>query len=212
LFDTGPIDPGTGIVSFKWPERQSWADSLPLFDRPGDRAPRGYFVYASDGQGGWTYAVLWPEAVTPNVIEFGYEIGGVPLDSITADRRWARLLPGFAAGDVPLRAWASLDTNRLEVLSWAQHLLEQELFFRSGVTPEFSDAPDGRRAGFPLAGDGRDYVLYPVAARGPWLRVRAVTPSDTCGQEAEARQTAELWIRYLDGSGRPRVWYHTRGC
>lgn len=43
------------------------------------------------------------------------------------------------------------------------------------------------------------------------MRVRPVAPSDYC-DDPEQPRTAELWVRYLDHTGRPRVWYYTRGC
>ena len=43
------------------------------------------------------------------------------------------------------------------------------------------------------------------------MEVEVVTPSDYCfDPPTPTRDTA--WIRHLDEAGRPRVWYHTRGC
>jgi hypothetical protein len=211
LFEPGPVDPGIGMVSFAEAERETWSDSLPLYRRPGDRRPTGYFLFASDQQGGWSFAIAWPAALTTNLIEFGYEIAGLPLDSMTPDRHWARVIPGFAADGTPIRAWAPLDTGSVELTVWAEHLRQNDLFFRAGVAPAFFDAPNGPARAFPLPAEIQDYVLHPLDARGAWLRVRVVTPSDLCA-DPQSPRSAELWIRYLDGAGRPLVWYHTRGC
>ena len=112
----------------------------------------------------------------------------------------------------PLRAWAPLDARPLELVFWDRHLPDQSPFFRTGVPAEFYDAPAGGRVAFPLAGEGRDYTLYPLGVDGSWMRVRVVTPADACGREPASPRSAELWIRYLDETGRPRLWYPTRGC
>jgi hypothetical protein len=213
LFEPGPADPGIGVLSF--PSRAfdspTWADSLPLYRRPGDNRPIGYFLFGSESQGSWFYAVAWPSALTINLLEFGYEEAGLPFDSVTADGRWARVIPGTTAGGLPEYAWAPLDADSIGLVRWADVLPQHDLFFGPGVTPVFFDAPGGRVVTFPLAGERPDYILHPLEARGDWLRVRAVTPSDMCA-DPESPRRAELWIRYLDPNARPLVWYHTRGC
>jgi hypothetical protein len=72
--------------------------------------------------------------------------------------------------------------------------------------------PDSATPARGPAGDADAYAMHPVEARGPWLRVRVVTPSDNCEPDPAPRRTRELWIRYLDARGRPNVWYYARGC
>jgi hypothetical protein len=81
----------------------------------------------------------------------------------------------------------------------------------------FFEAPDGPAASFALNPD--DYILWPLELRGDWLRVRAATPSDYCAAPpppgvpaAPASRQDTLWIRWRAETGRPRVWFYTRGC
>jgi hypothetical protein len=211
LFGPGPVDPGVGVVAFG-AEAASAADTIPLYLRPGDSRPAGYLIRLSDTAAmAQTYALEWPESLATNLLEFDYEVPGLPADSTPRDDGWIPVLPGFAADSSPARAWARLADGAAEFISWNRRLPEQELFFREGVNPEFFSAPEGGRIEFPLPGESEDYVLHPLEARDGWLRVRAVTPSDFCA-DPESPRTAEVWIRYLDRSGRPLVWYHTRGC
>ncbi len=208
IFDPGGVEPGIGAVAFTWPESATWSDTLLLHAGAGVERPVGRFLFASDGAGGWQYAVEWSDTLATNLLEFGYEEVGLPLDSLAADGGWARVVPGFRKDGTPVHAWAAVG-GRVQVVRWPERLIERDLFFRDGVTPAFYAAPDGAPAAFPLP--GRDYILHPLEARGPWMRVRAVTPSDMC-DTPESPRAAELWIRYLDERGRPLVWYHTRGC
>ena len=209
LFDPGSIDPGIGVVSFGVPRQSEWADTLVLLEQPGASRPMGRFLFASDGTGGWTYAIIWPDSLTTNLLEYGYEEAGLPFDSLSPDGRWARVIPGFTREGSPVVAWAPA-SELVTIVRWREHLAEHDLFFRDGVTPAFFDAPDGRLVEFALPETG-DYILHPLETRGSWMRVRAVTPSDMCA-DPEAPNEAQLWIRLLDSSGRPLVWYHTRGC
>jgi len=212
LFDPGAADPGVGVVTFVSPRQASWADTLPLFAQPGGEGPIGRFVFAADSVRGWVYAVEWADTLTTNLLEYGYEEAGLPVDSLSDDGAWARVIPGFATDGGAVRAWAPIRPGLTELVRWRERLAEHDLFFRAGVTPAFFDAPGGAPVPFPLrAADDGDYILHPLEIRGSWMRVRAVTPSDMCDNPA-APQVAELWIRFLDPSGRPAVWYYTRGC
>jgi hypothetical protein len=211
LFEPGPADPGIGVVAFAWPNPPTTPDSVPLYRRPRDAAPAGWFLYLPDDSGGWTYVLAWPDSLSTNLLEFGYELAGLPFDSMTADERWARVIPGFGPGGAPQHAWVAIPPDSLELIRWARHLSVNDVFFRDGVAPAFFDAPAGRPVAFPLPEERVEYILHPLEARGDWLLVRAVTPSDYC-DAPESPRRAELWIRYLDDAGRPLVWYHTRGC
>lgn len=208
IFDPGKVEPGIGAVAFAWPETTVWSDTLLLHAGPGVGRPAGRFLFASDGAGGWQYAIEWSDTLATNLLEFGYEEVGLPMDSLSTDGGWARVVPGFRMDGTPVHAWAVVG-GRVQVVRWPERLAERGLFFRDGVAPAFFAAPDGAPAAFPLASD--DYILHPLEVRGPWMRVRAVTPADMCA-DPESPRSAELWIRYLDERGRPLVWYHTRGC
>jgi hypothetical protein len=211
LFDPGPVDPGIGVLAFPaFYDHPRPADSLALHHRPDAERPAGYFVVSTDSLT-QAFALEWPAPLTTNLIEFEYEIPGLPIDSFSPDRRWARVIPGFGPDARPVYAWARVGAGSSRLVVWAEQLSQHDLFFRAGVEPAFFDAPEGRPAAFPLPAEGHDYILHPLETQGPWLRVRAVTPSDMCA-DPESPRSAELWIRSLDASGRPLVWYHTRGC
>lgn len=210
LFEPGPGDPGVGVVTFA-AESSPAPDTIPLFRQPGDRRPVGYVFRVTDTAAlAQSYVVEWPESLSTNLLEFDYEIAGLPADSVPRPDGWVRVIPGFQADSTPVRAWTRLVEHRTGLVQWSTSLLEHGLYFREGVPPEFFRTPGGPAAAFPLP-DAHDYILHPLEAQGSWLRVRAVTPSDDCAKP-EAPATADLWIRYLDGGERPLVWYHTRGC
>jgi hypothetical protein len=211
LFDPGPVDPGIGVLAFPaFYDDARPADSLALHPRPGAARPAGFFIVTTDSMT-QTFALEWPTALATNLIEFEYEIPGLPFDSLSPDRRWARVIPGFGPDTQPVYAWAPVGAGSSRLVFWAEQLGHYDLFFRAGVEPAFFDAPAGRPVAFPLPAEGHDYILHPGEARGAWLRVRVVTPSDMCA-DPESPRSADLWIRYLDASGRPLIWYSTRGC
>lgn len=205
-----PVDPGVGVVAFG-PSGASAADTIPLFRQPGDARPAGYVLRLSDTAAmAQTYLLEWPDTLITNLLEFDYEVPGLPADSAPRPDGWVAVIPGFASDSARVGAWTRLREGAVELVAWSRRLQERELSFSDGVRPEFFQAPDGPAAEFPLPENG-DYILHPLEARGSWLRVRAVTPSDFCA-DPDSPAAADLWIRYLDRSGRPLVWYATRGC
>ena len=88
------------------------------------------------------------------------------------------------------------------------------MFFRPGITADFYAAPRGAR--YPVilpGGDEPDYIMHPKQVRGEWMQVEVVTPSDYCADDDTMKGKKEVvWIRFLDPTHRPRVWYYTRGC
>jgi hypothetical protein len=91
---------------------------------------------------------------------------GIGMVSFAEAERETRVIPGFAADGTPIRAWAPLDTGSVELTVWAEHLRQNDLFFRAGVAPAFFDAPNGPARAFPLPAEIQDYVLHPLDARG----------------------------------------------
>ncbi|MSR36187.1 MAG: hypothetical protein EXR95_06015 [Gemmatimonadetes bacterium] len=96
------------------------------------------------------------------------------------------------------------------VTLWDELLPGQPLFF--ALPPDsfrFHVAPDGADERFAI--EREQYILWPLEQSGDWMRVRAVSPSDYCAAPGAARQDT-LWIRWRAETGRPRVWFYTRGC
>jgi hypothetical protein len=210
----GRIDRGVGIAYFATGAGMGiLGDTMLVRARPTLTAKiTGAFLYEELKRGiAWRYGVAAPRRLHPNVVEHGYEESGVPLDSLTAERSWGRVILGFDAEDVPYRGWIVIDSTRVRHLLWAKVLAGNRVFFLKDSDTRFFDRPGGQE--LPLrvrVGDNSDYIMHPLEARGPWLRVRVAQPPDICG-EVSARNTVG-WIRYLTPAGRPLVWYYTRGC
>jgi hypothetical protein len=194
-------------------------DTLVLRARAAWDAPQvARFIFSMPANDGWTYTVLAPggEAAS-NLLEFGYEEAGLPIDSILPDSSWLRLLYAGRRGDVQ-RGWVPLHRDRLAYLLWSQTLPERAQFFIRDEDVQFFAEAGGAPVSFPLArtdGTGYsrlDYHLEPDSVMDDWLRVRVVTPSNACIAEPGPVRDTTLWVRYLNGGGRPVVWYHTRGC
>jgi hypothetical protein len=199
------------------------------YDLVGPRiAPRDTYGAPADSLIGW------------GALEFSYEEVGLPIDSLATDPRagddrragaraampgseplsrqdlsgWARVVYGYLSGD-RLFGWVRLQP-RYAVTLWPDALPTHVLFFADSIPFRIHATPGGDVVRFPLAydppGSNRvDYIMHPLETDGPWMRVRAVTPSDYCADPPTPRDTTG-WIRYLDDASRPRVWYFTRGC
>lgn len=209
------LDPGRGIVALRSesdaPPGAHLRDSLPLYAAPDAPTPVAWFVQNIEATDTEPLIIRASSAVRPNVMEFAYEEAGLPSDSLSADGRWARVIYGFAVSGSPLSAWVSLENGRAARHEWTAILADQPLFFLPAELPAFFDRPNGTRLDIALSGKPRaDYVMYPEQQQGDWMRVRVVSPSDSCSENSGAPRTA--WIRFLQSNGRPRVWYHTRGC
>ena len=215
------VDRGTGIVHLaRFPGIETGghrADTIPVHAEPrGDSAVIARFILRTDSMT-WGFDLESAPPVESNLLEYGYEELGLPADSAPRADGWVRVVHGFGADSTPRTGWVRLVADDVAYQAWSDILPENVLFFLSDADIRFRDAPDGRTVALPLHAEGSgadrrlDYILHPLEARGDWLRVRAVTPSDYCFDPPSPRDTT-VWIRYLDERGRPRVWYHTRGC
>jgi hypothetical protein len=214
-----PLDRGIGIVFFLSdidPGRRPSPDSLAvLADTTARAAQVGAFLRWEHEPGlSWEYGVAATDSLSPNLVEFGYEISGVPLDTLSADRRWARLLLGYDRGGRMRRGWARLDPRTAGVELWRESLAERgRLFFVDTMPPLLFDRPDGRALPRAAPADGaRAFGVYPEEVRGDWMRVRIQEPDDHCGEVVPRPRITYAWVRFLDAAGRPRLWFHSRGC
>lgn len=202
-------DFGVGVVFVRdspLPGRGQRTDTVVFYrDTSQRREIAGYFLWQQTA-GTWAYAIAAPLALTSNILEYGYEVAGLPIAGRPTGR-WVEAVLGFTSAGRSYIGWAELDSARIGVLLWSEHLREQSLFFLPGRHPEFFRAPGGRPVRLPV---GRDYAMHPLSQRGRWMQVRVAVPSDVCAESTAT--SAVVWIRYLDGRGRPQVWYHTRGC
>jgi hypothetical protein len=173
----------------------------------------GMMLYTvSPANGVSSYAIAASDSLRPNLVEYGYEESGVPFDSADATARWVRGILGFGRDSTALTGWIDTSQDGVGVIRWAAQLADRPIYFpRSERAAFFASADSTKPLSVPVGNDDA-YAIHPIAARGPWLEVRLVEPSDNCDPDTKPRRTRTAWIRYLDDRGRPNVWYHPRGC
>lgn len=215
----GTLDYGTGIVALRLQSDSGrsfpYTDTLVFLDAPDPRArPVGALLQERPQAGEWAYAALAPAGMRPNFLEYAYEESGVPIDSTDATRAWVRGLIATDRAGVMLTGWARLDSARLTLLEWPEHLPSQRLTFRDtsrALLYGSREDADANRNGVKLPSSR--YTMDGLAADGPFLRVNFQWPFEACEDADSVRHTSrELWIRYLDARQRPLVFYASRGC
>jgi len=211
-----PGDLGRGVAFLEVGENKGARDvedTLMLRSSPDSGAPPvGAMLLALSPNGGPAYRVAAPDSLRPNLVEYGYEESGVPFDSTDAAGRWARGILGFRGDGSSVTGWIDTQAPGVGSVRWAEQLADRPIFFPKPEQAAFYSEPDSTRR-VPTPPNEPEYAIYPVEARGSWLRVRVVQPSDNCvGPDSIPRRTRMLWIQYLDDRGRPNVWYYTRGC
>lgn len=213
---------GIGIVAFPFQvelgREMPTADTLVVHAAPSPTSPvLARFLFRSSGPMGWSYALeSGEESIRSNALEYGYEVEGLPLDSLGPAGAWARVIYGLAEAG-PRHGWVHVEGDRARVELWADALQEQWLhFLRPDEAMSFHEAPGGARVAFEPSRAGTDgafdYRMEPIEVRGRWMKVRVVTPNVPCSPAEGEPREATFWIEYLDERGRPRVWYRTRGC
>lgn len=217
-------DYGVGVLAFEFSPAPGAelprADTLVIHRTASEDSPVvGRFLFKSPDSLSWSYALETREAgIASNALEFDYEVLGLPIDSLQVGSEWVRVIYGVAAGTVPLYGWVSTRAGRRQVRLWAEELARHPLFFWPAEGMAFHARPGGERVRFELArrgpagGAAFDYRLEPLDVEGRWMKVRVVTPNLACTAESADTREAVFWIEYLGERGRPRVWYHTRGC
>ena len=158
---------------------------------------------------GWRYAAAAPGLAAANFVEYGYEEAGVPYDSVSGDSLWLRARLGTDSAGRWVTGWVAI-AGIVERRDWTTALAEQMLFFLDSANTRLAASPGGAAVPMPAG----EVALYGTGRRyGRWLEVRVVAPSDYCvGPDTVRRTERRAWIEYLDAAGRPRVWYHSRGC
>lgn len=214
FFDRRPgADTRAGNAGARVPSDTATADTIVILRDTTGRQVVARFIMRTAGMS-WSFALETREDVERASLEFDYEIEGLPIDLVTPDERWIRAIYGTAADGSTRLGWVRLTPGLTRYTSWRSVLPEQPLFFDAGITPEFFGSVRGQPSPFVLergANGLPDYIMHPMEVRGDWMQVRVTTPSDMCAAPTSVRQGL-LWIRFLSDSGRPRVWFHTRGC
>ncbi len=213
-----PIDRGIGYVAFVDSMIGRMSDTMTIHSAPGRAAPVvGRYILRTVADYSWCYRLEVPaEDITDNSLEIGYETVGLPFDSLTPSREFARVVFGYRPDGVVERGWVRLRPERMRWMLWPDHFrsLGGFLWNADELEPEFADGPDGTPVDLDLArtdGGGYDFEAEILGVDGPWLHVRVRTPTLCVAPDSAVRE-ATAWLRYLTAGGRPAVWYATRGC
>jgi hypothetical protein len=209
------LDRGIGILTFA---RQPGGiitrrDTISAYQGPSNQSSSvGHFLFWGDNKG-WSYAIACPDSLQPNIIEFSYEACGLPFDTITPNGGWARGILGFTSSHEVVRGWVKLDPHVTSFVHWQAELARHSLFFLTPNDPQFYKQPNGSLIHWKRLRSQRDYIMYPIKVAPPWMYVRVVSPDNQCFPPEDIQlDSLRAWIQFLDASGRPAVWYYSRGC
>ena len=170
------------------------------------------FVLETSGSG-LQQAVWAPVALTDNSVGISADDTGIPFDSVDPSGRWHRAILGFTEEQQPWMGWVQLGDSALSRMVWKEKFTETMIYFLHIDDTPFHSTPGGPIVTTPraLAADGFDVTGLEV--RGEWLRVKVEHPGENCTGDVFANRRAdEYWIRAFEEDGRPRVFFHTRGC
>lgn len=205
-------DYGTGLVHFRdWHPAPAY-DTIRIWRSPALDTLVAFFIRDVPHESGYSFRVEQTRggtAAAGNLLEYGYEELGIPLDSLDTTAGRVRVIFGLDNDGASLRGWTRLDP-RLAYMEWREQLTSRSVFFldRSGP-PLFHAMPGGPSFTMDLPPD--DFDMTPDSVAGDWLRVTVRVPHG-CSGEPPARES-KAWIRYIDSTTRrPLVWYPTRGC
>jgi hypothetical protein len=215
-------DKGIGLVFFSehGPYSSSFqSDSMMIYDNQDEssRIIAKFLLIVPVNKNAYQYSVRQLFSIgKQNFVEYGYEVDGMPFDSLNESSNWARVIFSIQSDSVLNKGWIKLHVSKNFFL-WSKELLKHNLFFVPLLaTPIFYEKPNGNEYEFSLEkfkqGERRyNYAMHPIRAEGQWLQVLVVSPTDFCDQPINPRK-ATLWIKYLDENGRPKVFYYSRGC
>lgn len=171
--------------------------------------------------GKWYYNNVFLEDAVINgvMLEVFYEWGGLPVLESTPP--WVKVIYNFGELADLKTGWINTDQDSIIYYTWSQILEGQGItYFRPCIDPQFYDSINGNQVDFALDytyDRNRDiwyphYDLVPQQTSGNWMQVMINSPSQYCLSEPTNFRENTLWIKYLDDSGSPRIWYYTRGC
>jgi hypothetical protein len=215
-------DRGIGLIYFSahGPASSSLqSDSMSIYSSPSETGDVvATFSLLADTTG-YQYKLYDHRPISlENIVEYEYEVSGIPMDTVDAVSGWVRVIYGFSDQRTSCKGWIRINIPRYDTLMWSTELQKHPLFFSPEPrVPEFYDRPGGNKVSFRLErlfqsdSERFDYTLYPIEVHQSWMKVHVVTPSDFCDTPAAPR-SGDVWIKYLDAKGRPLVFYYTRGC
>jgi hypothetical protein len=211
------VDRGIGVLGVIDSIMDVRTDTIPILAMPDDPAVIARWIRVVEFVEGERHLLLRGETtIAAPVLEYGYDVSGFVVDSLDASGHWARVQIGDTSAPASRHGWIDLRHPRVDFLHWASYLSELDgVFSLDPARLVLHRTPGGARLtrGLVRRFDADDHWLEILERRGDWLRVRLTQPAMICGAEpVRDGVTVEGWIRFLDGRGRPLVWYYTRGC
>ena len=212
-------DIGVGFVRIPpapdGPPGTAAADTFPILAEPQTGAPLVARAFHREWQ-------LEIEAARPGLVsgalEVGYEETALPVLETGVGGPWLRVSYAFDSAGTAVTGWVDGTDSAVETVTWTSWLANGAFFFLEADSIAFYEESEGPVLTLALEpGQGTqrfDYTLYDIRTQGAWMEVRVASPSDYCVDDATSAESdsTNAWIRFLDGEGRPRIWYHTRGC
>ena len=213
---------GIGVVFFSINGTQT--DSTTIYKQPKETSNElaTYRIIVAADKMGYQYSVTNPKyKVIAGQVEYGYEISGIPIDSVDETKSWVQVTVAYPEVNIISKGWIKVKKSNMDYLEWKNVLPKEAVLFFDPFPKsiEFFDSVEGKPVHFKLEhyndyNTGQrhyNYVLHPLETKGSWMKVKVVTPSDFCDQPKDPRNKI-LWIKYLDKDGVPLVFYPTRGC
>ncbi|MEW6015508.1 MAG: hypothetical protein AB1690_09305 [Candidatus Zixiibacteriota bacterium] len=165
--------------------------------------------------------------------EYAYETVGFPILEISPDSNWIRVAFNCHDSIGSSDGWILRRRSREIFELWADIIPRQgAVYFIDDEDVRFYDSPESDsaltealRIEYGYRSDGTrtlewNYIIYPQSVQGKWMEVIVETPSAYCLSPKEFKlyygidepKRFHAWIRYLDDTGRPLVYYFPRGC
>lgn len=200
---------GIGLVYLVADTSGSRTDTIAVY---GQASERSSVVARYVGTPDAPLSLLAGDSLASSAIEFAYETQGLPIIERGADTSWVRIVYATdTTGAQPRTGWVRTTPGHVSDTTWtALFLATGALLFADASERAYYESPGGKEVSRSTLRDGHTHEV--IAAQGPWLLVKAVTPPEYCEEPAQRARNSYVWIRALDERGRPRVFYAPRGC
>ena len=157
------------------------------------------------------------------MVEIAYDEIGFPILQYTPDSQWVKVTLDCHNIKNPPVGWLQRNNRDLIVRSWTEVLGKaDEFFFIKAEWRSFYSKPSVKALIRPKLYQRKSvasYNMYRRQIKGRWMQVDLETPTSFCRSEAEVLQDfgvlpkkRTVWIQFLDGRLRPKIFYPTRGC
>ena len=205
---------GVGVLF----QEQNVQQDVYIFDQPQDSADTlAIWFRQANSTSSYMDVVSGDDVVKQSLIEYAYEVSGLPLISNDISS-WVNVIYGYGSNGALLTGWVRFSDN-LRVHKWSEYLQDRAQFVATCKTPVFYESPGGEALTIGLSylyndhtlEKRLDYLITPITVEGRWMKVKLSSPSVYCTDAIE-KLSMIVWIPYLNEDGSPAVWFYTRGC